>query len=479
MEKEQKGSSFLSQDYLDMILENVQDGIYITDSEANTVYLNHSYELISGLQKTEMLGKNMRELVEGGVVSMSGTLIVLETGESVTSEQSFRTGKRAVITSTPIFDDVAAPTHIIMVVTIVREITEIYSIRRELQRLELQNRQYANELEHIRGELSGNIEYVAQDEGSVKMLNLAERVSMVENPVLISGEQGVGKEKMARLIHRHSRRCDFPFLRINFSVVPKDDPVSYLFGYEDANQEYQMGILESADGGTVYLEELTDIPKSICGRILALLKDGTCVMGDGILRRLDVRFIVGSTHSLGEMREYNLVEKDILDCFSLFPMELRPLRERRDDIIPLVQYFLHEYNQKTGEKKYFSRDCFQKLLEYSWPGNVHEVEVQVQRAAIVSSQDEISCKDLMMETKKEKTGADPGEVRDYIIVLDDKTDLKMEVAKLESDYMKKAFMKYQNIREAADCLGMDSSTFVRKRQRYEKLGLMTKEKKKN
>ena len=142
MNLQEKDSGNLQvEDYLEAVLDNFHDGIYITDREANTVYLNHSYELISGLRKSEMIGKNMKDLVEAGVVSMSGTLSVLQSGESVTSEQIFRTGKRAVITSTPIFDG-DDKTNLVMVVTLVREITEIYSIRKELQRKEQQNRQY-------------------------------------------------------------------------------------------------------------------------------------------------------------------------------------------------------------------------------------------------------------------------------------------------------------------------------------------------
>ena len=165
-------------DYLGIILENFDDGIYITDQEANTVYLNHSYELISGLRKSEMIGKNMKALVEDGVVSMSGSLLVLDTGEPVTSEQIFRTGKRAIITSTPVFED-EEKSNLIMVVTIVREITEIYSIRKELQRKEMQNRQYRLELERLQNELNGNVEFVAEDPQSMRLLEMAGKVAFL------------------------------------------------------------------------------------------------------------------------------------------------------------------------------------------------------------------------------------------------------------------------------------------------------------
>ena len=129
-------------DYLEDILEHFHDGIYITDNEANTIYINHSYERISGLTVSDMMGMNMRDLVEQGVISMSGTLEVLQTREEVTMEQTFRTGRRAIITSTPIFnyhfqqkDGAEAETddQIIMVVTIVRDITELISARKEMR----------------------------------------------------------------------------------------------------------------------------------------------------------------------------------------------------------------------------------------------------------------------------------------------------------------------------------------------------------
>lgn len=134
-------------EYAEILFDNFDDGIYITDENAVTVYLNHSYERISGLRHDEMVGHNMRELVDRQVISMSGTLAVLASGERVTIEQSFRTGKRAVITSIPIFDREYNENQILMVLTIVRETTELYQIKKELQKKEKQNRSYMRQLE--------------------------------------------------------------------------------------------------------------------------------------------------------------------------------------------------------------------------------------------------------------------------------------------------------------------------------------------
>ncbi len=466
---EQKISSLLVQDYLETILENFHDGIYIADSEANTVYLNHSYELISGLLKSEMLGKNMKDLVERGVISRSGTLAVLDSGQSFTAEQSFRTGKRAIITSTPIYEEDTDEKNIIMVVTIVREITEIYSIRKELRRKELQNRKYLQEVERIKNEMNGNIDIVAVDKKSVSLMRVVERVAAVDTPVLLSGESGVGKEKLANFIHKHSDRSECAFIHINYSIIPQGDLQKYLLGYMDEKSgEYKMGVFESAERGTVYIEEIMDIAKESQGTILELLRDGVCVMGDHNLHKLSVRVIAGSRYSLEELRNLNYINKEILDIFSLFPLEIAPLRERKEDIIPLLNFYLNQYNRKTGENKKFDRSSYKKLLEYHWPGNVRELRNLVQRSAIISSEEMISLQDLFIEDNIEFVSKEQEGVLE-------KYDLREEVSKLEASYIEMAFKKHQNVRDAAESLCMETSTFVRKRQKYEKLGLIKKQ----
>ena len=475
--------SFLDHDYMDAILENVRDGIYIADREANTVYINHSYELISGLVRTELLGRNMRDLVAEGVISVSGTLSVLESGKSVTVEQSFHTGKRAIITSSPVYADDETKKNIIMVVTVVREITEIYTIRREIQRLTAQNRQLANEVEQLTKELTGNVPLVAVNASSIRILRLAERVSLVDTLVLISGEKGVGKEKLAQHIHSRSKRKMFPFIRIDWSMMPQDDPVKYLFGYVNPHTNaYVPGVLENADGGTVFVDELLQMPNVVRPFFLSLLRGDTSILGDGTMRRLNVRLIFSSAFSYQQLKDIKQVEEEILQYLSAFCLEILPLRERREDIIPLLDYFLKQYNQKTGEQKTFSRACYKTLLNYDWPENVREVRMLTVRTAIVSGKDVIEESDLMLNVRQEEYGATGDKLKDQavenvepFVLHPGCSDLKYESARLEAYYMIQAYRRYGNIRDAAASLDIDSSTFVRKRQRYRQMGLMTED----
>ncbi len=465
--------SIENQNYFNTILENFQDGIYITDNEANTVYLNHSYERISGLSKTEMLGQNMRQLVSKGVISMSGTLSVLETKKNITIEQNFRTGKRALITSMPIYTDDNTKDHIVMVLTIVREITEMYSLRKELSRLSQLNIHYTNEIEKLKKQIIGDIDLIAFDSTYKKTIELSEKVALLNSPILITGELGTGKEKLARYIHNNSPRRKFSFLCVNFSVMSNKNPKEYLFGYIDEKGKYQSGILENLDGGTIYINEFEELPNSIQDEFFSLLKDNVCVLGDGILKSLDIRFIIGSSFSYEELLERKLIDLNILHLFALFPLNLPPLRERKDDIIPLAKYFLDINNSKTKECKFFAEDSYKMLLEYPWPHNVYELKVLVSRAAIMSTSNEILPESLTF-TSAIDTSKMISDSNKTLPKLSQAFDLKEEVGKFEAQYMEQAFENFGNIRESAEFLNMDSSTFVRKRQRYIKAGYMKK-----
>ena len=464
-------------DYLEEILEHFHDGIYITDNEANTVYLNHSYERISGLNVADMLGKNMKELVENGVISMSGTLKVLASGDEVTMEQSFSTGRRAIITSTPIFragsgisEGAGTAEDMIMVVTIVREITELYSAMKELRIQEQLKLKYQSELEKLKKEYNGQREIIAEAGSSRTLMRMVDHVRLVDAPLLLTGEKGSGKRLLASYIHEYSKRAGYSFLRINFAAIPKDDPAGYLFGRTDHEGRYQPGMLESVRDGTLYMEDLAEMPSSIQDRMLSLIRDGQCVMGDGTVKRLNIRMIAGSKSSLPEMRRMKKVSPDILYAFSVFELTVPPLKERKDDIVPLADLFLERCNRERGSHVRITKEGYERLMAYNWPENVLELENMITRAAIICQDDWIHEDDLFIPEKAPGMNehTKPGVPEE----LPPSMDLREEVAALEAAYMNRAFAIYGNIRDTADYLGIDASTFTRKRQKYKQMGLM-------
>lgn len=183
---------------LEAIIQTSYDGIYITDGQANTILINNSYERITGLKREQVVGYNMKELVEKKIISKSVTLKVLETGQSYTLHQMFNTGKNALVTGTPFFDENGT---IQMVVTNVRDITELESLKEQYEESKTENIKYKSLIEELKKQIACDNFIVAEDEEMLNLLMLAKRVAQVDTTVIIYGETGSGKEVMAKYIY--------------------------------------------------------------------------------------------------------------------------------------------------------------------------------------------------------------------------------------------------------------------------------------
>lgn len=445
-------------DLAEVVLESSHDGIYITDGQANTLLINKSYENISGLSRQDMLGKNMRDLVMDGIISASGTLQVLASREPVTMEQTFKTNKRAVITSAPVFNDRG---EIVLVVTNVRDITELHLVKKELQKKESLNRKYYKELESIRQELVGGEDIVAVDKTMMSILRLAKKVSAIKNPVLLTGDSGTGKKRLAKFIHASSDRRKEPFLVCDLGTIPPEHMERELLGLGD-----QTSLLELADGGTLYIGDIQLLPMNAQSRLSRFLNDGVLEPTDSsALKKLDVRIIASSGVKSDHLLTDHLLRENLYYILSVFVIELPPLRERREDILPLTELFLKEFNQQFATDKKFDQEARDRLTLYDWPGNVQELRNLVQRAVIISEGSVIGPDDLFINATVAAVKAQFDELPETI-------NLKEVLERIELGYMNKAFERYGNTRAAAKSLGMDASTFVRKRQKHIQAGLL-------
>ena len=258
------------------ILNSIYDGLYITDGQANTILINRAYEEVSGLRREDVLGKSMQEIVATGMIDRSGSLGVLKTRKPVTLEQTFRTGKQALITSTPHFDSSG---EITMIITVVRDMTEIYGLQRKYQESEERRR---SEMEFLQRNQRFVSRMVAADPRTLEVLARAQKVATLDTTVLLLGETGVGKEQFARYIYENSARARQSFIGINCGAIPASLIESGLFGYEKgaftgASKEGKMGVFESADKGTVFLDEVGELSLAAQVRLLHVLEDGTVI----------------------------------------------------------------------------------------------------------------------------------------------------------------------------------------------------------
>ena len=454
----------LIEKYLKAIIECSFDGIYITDGEANTWMINEAYERITGLDSEKLLGENMWTLMERGIISSSGSLLAIAEKRIVTLYQTFSTGKRAMITSTPIFDDEG---EIVLVETNVRDLTEICALREQAERdkNELEQRR---QLEFIKEK---KVDMVVCDENTIKTLLLADSVAKMDTTVVLCGESGVGKEVFAKYIRDNSRRKDAPYVKVNCGAIPENLIESELFGYEKgsftgANKSGKIGLFEMADHGTIFLDEIGELPLNMQVKLLRVLQEQEIERIGGTKPvRIDVRVIAATNRNLEKMIEEKKFREDLYYRLMVFPIHIPALRERKKDIESLAEYFLKELNNRYKGNKHLAENCMMILENYQWPGNVRELKNIVERAFIISQSDEITTESIpitdanvhMNKYRKAKAS----------LAID--TDIPMEeaVKQLEMIYMDKAFEKYGNVRDAAESLGMSASTFVRKRQKYQ------------
>ena len=459
---------------LSAIIEHSFDGIFITDKNANVLRINHAYEDITGLKSEEVLGKNMADLVKRKLISQSGSLIVARTKKPVTLQQRFKSGKEALVTSSPIFDKDGT---LIMIVTNVRDLTEIYNLKEIVQEKTDAMERLRLELAHIQNPAAEQ-EVIAKDETTLAAILLANRVAPMDTTVILLGETGVGKEVMARYIYQHSHRVKNSFIKVNCGAIPESLIESELFGYESgaftgANRAGKIGLFELANKGTLFLDEIGELPKDMQVKLLRVLQEQEIMRIGGTKPvKINVRVIAATNRNLEEMVKNGEFREDLYYRLTVFPISIPPLRLRKKDITPLALSFLSKLNQKYNFKKYFSDISIQLLNEYSWPGNIRELKNIVERAIIISSDDEIQPENLHLLHQPQT------------VILSDETDTANKkpegnldirfpvdlpdiLTRTEYHYLTAAYQKCGNVRDAAHALGITPSTFVRKRKKYE------------
>lgn len=239
--------------------------------------------------------------------------------------------------------------------------------------------------------------------------------------ILLLGESGSGKDLMARFIHEHSHRAAKPFMVINCAAVPENLLESELFGFEkgaftDAKNQ-KKGILELANEGTVFLDEIGEMKPSMQSKLLRVLEDWTFKRVGGTRDiKVDVRVIAATNQDLGEMVNAKEFREDLYYRFNVFPIEIPPLRKRPEDIAALAQHFVTVYNAKFGKKILgFTKEAMDSLTSYPWPGNVRELRNVIERAMILQAEPQISSLDFLLK----KTGVESQDLLPGILPLAD------------------------------------------------------------
>ena len=445
------------------IIESSYDGIWITDGQGKTLYVNSAYQRISGIGTQEVIGRHMQELVNKGYFSDSVTLHVLRKKERVAIMHDItKTGKRVLITGNPIFNDKG---EIERVVTNMRDITELNRLKQALEQKEKLTARYQNELAQLRSKRTDD-DLVVESLQMRHIYELATWVGQVDSTVLILGESGVGKEAIALAIVRSSDRCDEPFIRVNCGAIPENLLESELFGYEKgsftgADRRGKPGMFELAHKGTLLLDEVAEIPLNLQVKLLRAIQEQEIMrLGGTKPIKLDVRIIAATNKDLEERVRKGAFREDLFYRLNVIPITVPPLRERKEDVPHLINHFLRKYNDKYKLVKTISPQVADRLAEYSWPGNVRELQNIVERMVVLTREDEILLENIPPQIKPLVNAE-----RRFHVEVTDVIPLKEALFRVEKKLILKALQQYGTTRRAAEALGVDQSTVVRKYRR--------------
>lgn len=301
-----------------------------------------------------------------------------------------------------------------------------------------------------------------------KILDLAAKVAQVNSTVLISGESGVGKEVVARFVHNVSLRKNGPFVTINCGAIPPNLLESELFGYEagaftGAKRQGKPGMIETASSGTLFLDEISELPLDLQVKLLQVIQEHRLIRVGGIEPiDVDIRIIAATNRDLAKMVEKGEFRADLYYRLNVVPIVIPPLRERRDDVIPLIYHFLAKHNNAHRYNKTISRKAREVLTKYSWPGNVRELENLIERLVVTVERDEIDVEDLPDYVKGGSGDQGPKVIVEGVI------PLRQAVEEVERQLIKHAKEEHETTYEMAEALGVNQSTVVRKLKKYAK-----------
>jgi len=276
--------------------------------------------------------------------------------------------------------------------------------------------QNAKSFERVRNEISSLQDQIITDRGyhtfvsSSRIiqdkLNLVSRVAQTDSSVLILGESGVGKELFAEQIHLQSRRADKPLVRVNCAALPEPLLESELFGhvkgaYTDASSN-RRGRFELANGGTIFLDEIAELPLSIQAKMLRVIQQKTFEkLGASESITVDVRIIAATNRDIEQAVEQGAFRNDLYYRLNVLPLQIPPLRQRQEDIPELANFFLQRVRRDTKKTvRGFTDAAMEALLSYTWPGNVRELENAVERAVVICNGDHITPNDLILQTSE-------------------------------------------------------------------------------
>lgn len=310
----------------------------------------------------------------------------------------------------------------------------------------------------------------------IKILKTVATVSATDSPVLITGESGTGKDHIAKLIHDYSKRKKLPFVPINSAAIPRSLLESEMFGHVKGafSGAYQnrMGKFEIADKGTIFLNEIGDLPAGLQAKLLHVLQDGTIEkLGENKLKKVDVRLISATNKNLYEKLDSGSFREDLYYRLNVFSIHLPPLRQRKADIPELAKYFINEECKNLGKEiSCVHKRVFSILISYNWPGNIRELKNIIKKSVIVSNRKTLEPENIALP--KDKTSDSEYQFFNKKLYQQYKDNayghvLHKAFENIEKEFIRDALKDCQgNVSKVSEILGISRVTLYEKMKKY-------------
>lgn len=441
---------------LTLIFDHIDNGACVVDSDGFITHFNTPYGKFLGVDPKKQIGRHITDVVEN-----SRMHVVAKTGKSEINASHAINGQEMIVQRIPVMENgrVLAVYGQVMF----KDIKEVSNLAATLSVLRSKVRRYEKELSSLRSTRYTFDSIIGTSTALTNLKIEARRAARSHLPVLIAGESGTGKELFAQAIHNDSCRMDKPFIRVNCAAIPKDLLEAELFGYDKgaftgAKTTGNKGKFELADKGSIFLDEIGDLPIEMQPKLLRVLeeKEFERIGGNRIITT-DFRLLAASNQNLKDMVKAGTFRADLYYRLNVVPIEIPPLRERCQDIIPLSHHLLEKSMEATPREVFLSPEAEEILTSHDWPGNVRELNNVIERTLATIDEAQIDPRDLPLYLHKgEKPAGTVG-----------KSLLKEVVAKAEKAAISDALkLTNYNKAKASKILGIHRTLLYKKAKKY-------------
>ncbi|CEN86026.1 PAS domain-containing protein [Paeniclostridium sordellii] len=439
--------SMITDNIVEDIIEHIDEVVVIFNKDGVIEKMNSLCDEILPFKRKDVLGRSIEKLVYMGLVEEPIILNMLEVKKKTYKNIVYPGGKVIAYTAVPIFDN---EENVKGGVLTGRDISRV---------INLESHTKHNGIE-------SSSEYISKSKVMENIKNLVKRAAASDSAIFITGESGVGKEIVARTICKYSPRRDKPFIAINCGAIPNELLESEFFGYEEgaftgAKRCGRKGLFEQANGGTIFLDEIGELPLQMQKKLLRVIQENTVTrVGGSKPIKIDVRYISATNISNEDLHDNFKFRQDLYYRLSVIPIKIPPLRERKEDIEPLVEHFLSLYNDKYNRDVKISPQVMNLLNSHSWPGNIRELKNIIERFIVLSvkntiGEDEFNMLINLDDTSREKTFELP-------IVVNGIVNLNEAYKIVDQIIIPRAIDRYGSITKASEQIGINSSTIHRK-----------------